>query len=355
MALELEHALGFTANAQGVAFHPRPDWRVLAYTIAQRRREIGILKATGWQTDQILLRGLVESLALGLIGSLVGAGTGVLVQLALPQLVASMLPVEVEITHDPAAVAGADQLVILGVPSRAMRDAAKQVAPHVHAEAAIVSVAKGIEHDTLLRMTQVIAEVVPSAAARVAAMSGPNLALEIARGIEIEPGTSATSLRVRYTHPDPVWAAEIANQVARRIVMRLCRITRATPREGPSNVMRLCGIMIGPIADTPFAEGKDDALDGNLRYRLISERAYARYCGRGYADGGGRAGRLLHAGLRLAKGHELGAVPRRDARGRGRHDQRRRLHDLGQRPLLRDPRAHCCRFISMLRCRTATI
>jgi ABC-type lipoprotein release transport system permease subunit len=32
---------------------------------AERRREIGILKATGWQTDEVLLRGLVESLALG--------------------------------------------------------------------------------------------------------------------------------------------------------------------------------------------------------------------------------------------------------------------------------------------------
>jgi hypothetical protein len=40
-----------------------------------------------------------------------------------------------------------------------------------------------------------------------------------------------------------------------------------------------------PIADTPFAEGKGDGLDPNLRHRLISERAYARYCERGYADG----------------------------------------------------------------------
>jgi hypothetical protein len=37
--------------------------------------------------------------------------------------------------------------------------------------------------------------------------------------------------------------------------------------------------------DTPFAEGKDDGLDADLRHRLISERAYARYCERGYADG----------------------------------------------------------------------
>jgi ABC-type lipoprotein release transport system permease subunit len=35
----------------------------------ERRREIGILKATGWQTDEVLLRGAVESLALSLAGA----------------------------------------------------------------------------------------------------------------------------------------------------------------------------------------------------------------------------------------------------------------------------------------------
>jgi ABC-type lipoprotein release transport system permease subunit len=39
--------------------------------LSERRREIGILKATGWQTDEILLRGLVESLALSLTGACV--------------------------------------------------------------------------------------------------------------------------------------------------------------------------------------------------------------------------------------------------------------------------------------------
>jgi ABC-type lipoprotein release transport system permease subunit len=36
---------------------------------SERRREVGILKATGWQTDEILLRGLVESLLLSLVGA----------------------------------------------------------------------------------------------------------------------------------------------------------------------------------------------------------------------------------------------------------------------------------------------
>lgn len=50
---------------------------------------------------------------------------------------------------------------------------------------------------------------------------------------------------------------------------------RPVPVEEPDEV----------AVDTPFAEGKDDALDPDLRHRLISERAYARYCERGYADG----------------------------------------------------------------------
>ena len=37
--------------------------------LAERRREIGILKATGWQTDEVLLRGIVESLCLSLAGA----------------------------------------------------------------------------------------------------------------------------------------------------------------------------------------------------------------------------------------------------------------------------------------------
>lgn len=38
-------------------------------------------------------------------------------------------------------------------------------------------------------------------------------------------------------------------------------------------------------AETPFAEGINDQLDSDLRHRLVSERAYARYCERGYSDG----------------------------------------------------------------------
>jgi glycerol-3-phosphate dehydrogenase (NAD(P)+) len=56
----------------------------------------------------------------------------------------------------------------------------------------LLSVAKGIEAGSLLRMTEVIAAVVPGAAGRVAALSGPNLALEISRGLPAAAVIGAT-------------------------------------------------------------------------------------------------------------------------------------------------------------------
>jgi len=38
-------------------------------------------------------------------------------------------------------------------------------------------------------------------------------------------------------------------------------------------------------SEQPFAEGAQDAIDADLRHRMISEAAYRRYAERGYADG----------------------------------------------------------------------
>jgi glycerol-3-phosphate dehydrogenase (NAD(P)+) len=93
------------------------------------------------------------------------------------------LPAQVEISADPAVIAGAGELVVLAVPSAAMRASVARIRPHVAPGAIMLSVAKGIEQGSLLRMTQVIAEVMPEARTRVAALSGPNLAVEIANGL----------------------------------------------------------------------------------------------------------------------------------------------------------------------------
>ena len=93
------------------------------------------------------------------------------------------LPVEIEVVADPSAVADASNLVIVAVPSAAIRAEAGRIASMLHPDAVLLSVTKGIERGSLLRMTEVLAEVIPAAHGRIGALSGPNLALEIARGL----------------------------------------------------------------------------------------------------------------------------------------------------------------------------
>jgi glycerol-3-phosphate dehydrogenase (NAD(P)+) len=92
------------------------------------------------------------------------------------------LPPAIHATADPGVVADAS-LVIYAVPSTHLRASVGVTAPHLAPTADVVSVVKGIEPGTLLRMTEVIAEAGPLSLRRIAALSGPNLASEIARGL----------------------------------------------------------------------------------------------------------------------------------------------------------------------------
>jgi glycerol-3-phosphate dehydrogenase (NAD(P)+) len=93
------------------------------------------------------------------------------------------LPAQIEIGADPAVLAAADELVIVAVPSAAMRHEAERWGSAVHPSAVVLSAAKGLERGSLLRMTEVLAESIPAARGRFAALSGPNLAPEIAQGL----------------------------------------------------------------------------------------------------------------------------------------------------------------------------
>jgi glycerol-3-phosphate dehydrogenase (NAD(P)+) len=77
------------------------------------------------------------------------------------------------------AVRDADVLVV-GVPSHVFRQTLEQAAKHVRAWVPVVSLAKGLEQGSLMRMTEVIAEVLPGHRAGV--LTGPNLAREIMAG-----------------------------------------------------------------------------------------------------------------------------------------------------------------------------
>ena len=103
------------------------------------------------------------------------------------------------ITSDPTALASATELVVLAVPSAVLRERVGDVAPSIATSAVLLSVVKGLRDLEPLRMSQVIAEEMPGGAARVAALSGPNLAPEI----DTRPGGGAV-----VASPDDAVAAE---------------------------------------------------------------------------------------------------------------------------------------------------
>jgi len=128
----------------------------------------------------------------------------------------AMLPDALTVTSDlEHAVAGVD-LVIMAVPSHGFRSILEQVpiAPGVP----VVSLTKGIETGTLMRMTEVVLDVVDTDPAGVGVLTGPNLAREVAAG---QPAAAvvgmpdeATGARIQallmgrtfrvYTNPDVI-------------------------------------------------------------------------------------------------------------------------------------------------------
>ncbi|CAO5164626.1 Glycerol-3-phosphate dehydrogenase (NAD(P)+) [Frankia sp. AiPs1] len=90
------------------------------------------------------------------------------------------LPDLVRACTDPAAALASARLVVLAVPAQALRPALARWAPLAAPDAIYVSLMKGVEAQSTLRMSQVIAEVAQVPAERVAVVSGPNLAHEIA-------------------------------------------------------------------------------------------------------------------------------------------------------------------------------
>ncbi|WP_240665746.1 NAD(P)H-dependent glycerol-3-phosphate dehydrogenase [Agromyces sp. LHK192] len=91
------------------------------------------------------------------------------------------------------ALAGAEQ-VYVSVPSQSLRDNLKLVVPHLGAQATVVSLMKGVEKSSGLRMSEVIHEVLRIDEEQIAVISGPNLALEIAKEQPTAAVVSSTSL-----------------------------------------------------------------------------------------------------------------------------------------------------------------
>ncbi|KAF4409080.1 MULTISPECIES: NAD(P)H-dependent glycerol-3-phosphate dehydrogenase [Streptomyces] len=90
------------------------------------------------------------------------------------------LPGSVRATTDPEEVARGAEFTVLAVPSQTLRGNLARWAPMLHPGTVLVSLMKGVELGTAKRMSEVVEEVAGVPAERVAVLTGPNLAREIA-------------------------------------------------------------------------------------------------------------------------------------------------------------------------------
>jgi len=111
-----------------------------------------------------------------------------------------VFPPNLRVITDDAFLAEPHRFFVLAVPSAHLRATLRAVAPRLHPGTPVLSVVKGIEDGTRLRMSEVIAHELPGR--RIAALSGPNLAREIAAG---KPAGSVVA------SADPELAAELAS------------------------------------------------------------------------------------------------------------------------------------------------
>lgn len=90
------------------------------------------------------------------------------------------LPSELEATADLERAAAEADVLVVGVPSHAMRRVLQEAAPHVRPWIPVLSLVKGLEPDTRRRPTEILGEELPGHP--VGLMAGPNLAKEILDG-----------------------------------------------------------------------------------------------------------------------------------------------------------------------------
>ena|SRR6266498_3006049 len=90
------------------------------------------------------------------------------------------LPERLEATSDLERAASTADVLVVGVPSDGFRDVLERAREFVRPWIPVVSLTKGFERDTYLRMTEVIKDVLPGRPS--AALTGPNIAREIMAG-----------------------------------------------------------------------------------------------------------------------------------------------------------------------------
>ena len=144
-----------------------------------------------------------------------------------PRLPGVQLPQSVAISDDYACAEDC-KLVVIACPSFPIRNVCRGVAPHLAEDAVVVSVAKGIERQTHLRMSQVVQE---ETGKKVVVLTGPSHAEEVGRNMPtgclaacddrvlaefVQEAFSSETFRI-YTSPDAAGAelgAALKNVIA---------------------------------------------------------------------------------------------------------------------------------------------
>jgi glycerol-3-phosphate dehydrogenase (NAD(P)+) len=206
------------------------------------------------------------------------------------------LPANIHVTADPSMVGIASDLVVVAVPSAHLREMLERVAPHIAPTADVLSVVKGLEAKTLYRMSEVIAEAGGIDPSRIAALSGPNLAQEIARKLPASAVVASSD-------------AAVAERVAARLSRREFRLYTNPDLLG----VELCGALKNVIA---IAAGAADGLGfGNNGKAGLMTRGLAEMTRLGIAMGAnpltfaGLAGLgdvIATCGSKLSRNHRLG-------------------------------------------------
>lgn len=94
-----------------------------------------------------------------------------------------LLPEDIKVTDDLREAVDNKDILILAVPSKAIRSVSKSLKNIIKDNQIIVNVAKGLEEDTLETMTDIIEEELKDKNPKVAVLSGPSHAEEVGRGI----------------------------------------------------------------------------------------------------------------------------------------------------------------------------
>ena len=91
------------------------------------------------------------------------------------------LPKSLQATSDPAVALRGAELVFLAVPSQTLRENLTAIEPYLSSRTVLVSLVKGVEKSTTMRMSEVIVDTLDFDPNRIGVVSGPNIALEIAK------------------------------------------------------------------------------------------------------------------------------------------------------------------------------